>query len=45
VILLVGEVQHELDADEREDQCQTGRQVHEPVEQAGDQEEQSSQTQ
>jgi hypothetical protein len=45
VILLMGEVQHELDADEREDQRQTGRQIQEPVEQSGDEEEQSSQTQ
>ena len=34
VVLQVAEVQQQLDADEREDQRQAGRQVDEPVEQA-----------
>ena len=36
-------VQHELDADERQDQRQAGREVDEPVEQPGHQEEQRAQ--
>jgi hypothetical protein len=43
VILEVGEVQDQLDADEGEDRRQSGRKVHEPVEQAGDEEVQGSQ--